>query len=83
MAGEPDYRAQAIELLTNLLVEAEEGRVRSLTVVYRDETGAFNSRFTGCESRSVEGAQLFRLAMERMGFVMKSELNDFVRRDEL
>jgi hypothetical protein len=71
---EPPFKHQCVKKLTELLVEADEGRVRSLVLLWQDSEGEYHSDFTGCERRSEVGAQLMRLALERLGIATLEDL---------
>jgi hypothetical protein len=74
-------REQVIGQLTTLLVEAEEGRVHSLSGLVETSPGTYAFYWTGCETTSEHGARLILLGLRMMGVAVKSDIQDL--RDEL
>ena len=55
------------ELLTELLVKVDEGKVGAFVVVYENERGGYTTLQSSCEHASAMGAQLIRAGLVRLG----------------
>lgn len=76
------YREQCLSDFTQMLVKAEEGNVRAYTALLQVGDGEYEMWRSGAENTSEMGARLIALGLRRMGFVMKDQLEDYLRKEE-
>lgn len=76
------YREQCLYDFMQMLVKAEEGYIRAYTALLDVGDGEYEMWWSGADDTSEMGVRLVTLGLRRMGFVMKDQLENFVRREE-